>query len=253
MDQPLEARPNELIRLWVVDAGPTLWSAFHVIGALFDHVYPSGNPTNSLNGLQTWSIGPGDGAMFELRIPDAGLYPFVTHSFAYTGRGAVGVLKVDPSVGPAPTSYPLMGDPFSGGVLEMGPTPSNLAPPVSMGGMADMPGMGSSSGGSSGSSTSTPPAQGASKQTITISNVSYSVKDFNVKEGSVTIELVNQDPMQHDFTIDALGLKIVVPASSTASDTFTVKPGTYEFYCSIPGHKQAGMFGTMTVLPGAGH
>src|SRR5262249_52017325 len=78
---PLEARPNELVRLWVVNAGPTLFSAFHVIGALFDHVYADGNPTNVLNGIQTQTIPPGGGAMFELRIPDEGLYPFVTHSF----------------------------------------------------------------------------------------------------------------------------------------------------------------------------
>ncbi|HZD79343.1 MAG TPA: multicopper oxidase domain-containing protein [Actinomycetota bacterium] len=119
-DAPLEARPNELIRLYVVNAGPTLWNSFHVIGALFDHVYPSGNPTNQLNGLQSWSVGPGDGAMYELRIPDAGLYPFVNHSFAYTGRGELGLLKIDPSAPAAPASYPAMGDPFSAGVHPAG-------------------------------------------------------------------------------------------------------------------------------------
>jgi hypothetical protein len=35
--------------------------------------------------------------MFELNVPDAGLYPFVTHAFAYTGRGAVGIIKIDPN------------------------------------------------------------------------------------------------------------------------------------------------------------
>ena len=70
----------------MVNAGPTLTNAFHVIGTLFPHVYHSGNPTTPLNGLQTWNIPPGDGAMFELRIPDEGVYPFVTHPLAYTGR-----------------------------------------------------------------------------------------------------------------------------------------------------------------------
>lgn len=119
-DTPLLARPNELVRLWVLNAGPTLISAFHVIGAVFDHVYPDGNPTNQLNGLQTYNVAPGAGAMFELRMPEAGLYPFVTHAFAYTGRGATGVLKVDPNA-PAPSGlYPEIGDPFSAGTQPVG-------------------------------------------------------------------------------------------------------------------------------------
>ena len=56
---PLKASPNELIRLHVVNAGPTLFSAFHVIGAIFDKVYPDGNPHNVLHGVQTWTIRPG--------------------------------------------------------------------------------------------------------------------------------------------------------------------------------------------------
>jgi nitrite reductase (NO-forming) len=130
---PLVARPGELVRLWVLNAGPTLTNAFHVIGALFDHVYPDGNPTNRLNGLQTYNVAPGAGAMFELRIPEAGLYPFVTHAFAYTGRGAVGVLKVDPAA-PAPTRlYPEIADPFSAGTQPVGQAaaPAMVAPAAS--------------------------------------------------------------------------------------------------------------------------
>ena len=114
---PLEVRPNEPFRIWVVNAGPTLDDAFHVIGTMFDTTYPSGNLANTLYGLQTYNIPPGDGAMFEMNIPDPGLYPFVTHAFAYTGLGAVGLIKVDPNAPEAPSSYPLMGDPFSAGVL----------------------------------------------------------------------------------------------------------------------------------------
>ena len=92
--QPLAAAPGELIRIHVMNAGPTLFSAFHVIGAIFDKVYPDGNPANVLRGVQTWTIPPGGGATFELTIPDPGQYPFVTHSFAYTGLGAVGLIDV---------------------------------------------------------------------------------------------------------------------------------------------------------------
>jgi nitrite reductase (NO-forming) len=92
--QPLPGRVGERIRLYVVNAGPTLFSAFHVIGAVFDKVYVDGNPQNVMRGISTWTIPPGGGATFELVIPAAGQYPFVTHSFAYTGLGAVGLLDV---------------------------------------------------------------------------------------------------------------------------------------------------------------
>ncbi len=93
-DNPLPAKVGEKIRLHVLNAGPTLFSAFHVIGAMFDVVYVDGNPRNPLYGLQTHTIPPGGGATFELTIPEAGLYPFVTHAFAYTALGALGLLQV---------------------------------------------------------------------------------------------------------------------------------------------------------------
>jgi len=94
---PLVVRAGDLIRLYVVNAGPTLFSAFHVIGWLFDKVYIDGNPANVLYGIQTYPIPPGGGAALELTITQPGLYPFVTHAFAYTGRGAIGVIKVLPA------------------------------------------------------------------------------------------------------------------------------------------------------------
>jgi len=96
-EHPLEVHAGDRIRLWVLNAGPTLFSAFHVIGWIFDKVYVDGNPANMLQGIQTYSIPPGGGAMFELTINQPGLYPFVTHAFAFTGKGAVGVIKVLPA------------------------------------------------------------------------------------------------------------------------------------------------------------
>jgi nitrite reductase (NO-forming) len=100
-DVPLTADPGETIRLYVMNAGPTLFSAFHVIGAIFDRVYVDGNPGNELAGVSTYTVAPGQGCTFELTIPDVGLYPFVTHSFAYTGLGAVGVIAVGDATGEA--------------------------------------------------------------------------------------------------------------------------------------------------------
>ena len=92
-DNPLQVKVGEKVRLYVVNAGPTLFSAFHVVGALFDKVIVDGNPANVLQGVQTYTIPPGGGSVFELTLKQAGTFPFVTHNFAYTELGAVGVLQ----------------------------------------------------------------------------------------------------------------------------------------------------------------
>lgn len=91
---PIVAKAGERIRIFIVNAGPTLFSAFHVIGAIFSDTYADGNPANHMVGNQTVTIPPGGGMVVELTIPQAGLYPFVTHSFADVGKGALGVLTV---------------------------------------------------------------------------------------------------------------------------------------------------------------
>ncbi|MDZ4278821.1 MAG: multicopper oxidase domain-containing protein [Dehalococcoidia bacterium] len=93
-DHPLQGKVGERIRFHVVNCGPTLWSAFHVIGALFDVVYVGGHPENPQRGLQTQTIAPGDGSTCDVIIPNPGTYPIVTHNFAYTELGIIGLLEV---------------------------------------------------------------------------------------------------------------------------------------------------------------
>ncbi len=61
----------------------------------------------------------------------------------------------------------------------------------------------------------------------------------------------NTGALPHDFSVDAL--KISQPVESGASITVTIpadaKPGTYDFYCNVAGHKEAGMVGRLTVAP----
>jgi mono/diheme cytochrome c family protein len=65
--------------------------------------------------------------------------------------------------------------------------------------------------------------------------------------GPVTIEMPNTSGTQHDIVIDGLGKGPVV-AKGTSSFKATLESGkTYTYYCSVPGHKQAGMQGTLTV------
>src|SRR5579883_1218570 len=93
-DAPLTAKAGEPIRLFIVNAGPSLFSAFHVIGAIFSDAYADGNPANHTVGNQTVMVPPGGAVMVQLTIPEPGTYPFVTHSFVDVGKGALGMIKV---------------------------------------------------------------------------------------------------------------------------------------------------------------
>ena len=97
-DNPLRVDVGDRVRFFVVNAGPNFESAFHIVGAVFDRVYPDGDPKHVLTGVQTYGVPAGGGAVFEATFEkDAsgeGLYPFVTHSFADAEKGAVGIIQV---------------------------------------------------------------------------------------------------------------------------------------------------------------
>jgi len=97
-DTPLKVDEGDRVRFFVVNAGPTFRSDFHIVGAIFDRVYPDGNPDNVLDKVQTYTVPAGGGAVFETVFEKGasgvGLYPFVTHSFADAEKGAVGIVQV---------------------------------------------------------------------------------------------------------------------------------------------------------------
>jgi plastocyanin len=121
-------------------------------------------------------------------------------------------------------------------------------------------------GGGSSSSTSaaaptTPAATPASPgATSSPSNLSLAAKDnqllfttnkLTAGSGKVTIAFTNNSSLQHNFTLvnsanTVLG-KTPTFAGGSKSFSTTLKPGTYTYYCSVPGHRQAGMQGTLTV------
>jgi len=98
----LDAKPGERVRVYFVNAGPNEFSAFHPIGEIWDNVYESGNPSNRLNGVQTYVVGPGSAATFDVVVESAGAYPLVTHSLTGALRGAIAVLLASPDAKPAP-------------------------------------------------------------------------------------------------------------------------------------------------------
>jgi nitrite reductase (NO-forming) len=91
---PLTADPGETTRFYVVAAGPTLDTDFHVVGTIFDRAWVNGDMTQFQRGVQTVGVPAGGGAVFDVKIDEPGLYPFVSHAFAHVDLGQVGLLKV---------------------------------------------------------------------------------------------------------------------------------------------------------------
>lgn len=97
-DTPLAVDEGDVVRLFVMNAGPNVRSDFHVVGNIFDRVYPGGNVRQAIDGVQTYTVPTGGGAVFEMTFEQGysgtGNYAFVTHAFADASKGAVGVIQV---------------------------------------------------------------------------------------------------------------------------------------------------------------
>jgi uncharacterized cupredoxin-like copper-binding protein len=80
--------------------------------------------------------------------------------------------------------------------------------------------------------------------------LAFSTKKLSAKAGVVRINFTNVSPLMHNMTI-AHGSQVLGATTTfqggTKSVSLDLKPGVYVFYCSVPGHRQAGMEGTLTV------
>jgi plastocyanin len=116
-------------------------------------------------------------------------------------------------------------------------------------------------GGGSKASTSTAPssptatatsAGGGTKLSLQAdkSRLKFDKSTLSANAGAVTITMTNPSALQHDVAIEGGGVHAqgkVVGQGGTSTVTATLKPGTYTFFCSVDGHRQAGMKGTLTV------
>ncbi len=93
--QPLTVGVGDRVRIWVLAAGPNIGSAFHVVGGQFDTVYREGayDLTPGTGGSQVLGLFPAQGGFVELTLPEAGNYPFVSHTMSDAERGATGILQ----------------------------------------------------------------------------------------------------------------------------------------------------------------
>lgn len=87
--RPIDVRRGERIRMYVLNAGPSKWSAFHVIGTVFDAVHSDNGVAHD---VQTMSLAPSQGGYADFTLDQEGDYPFVTHSFGDMVKGAAGML-----------------------------------------------------------------------------------------------------------------------------------------------------------------
>jgi plastocyanin len=116
----------------------------------------------------------------------------------------------------------------SGGAAESGEKPGNES---------------SSSGGSGGSTVSFEADPGG--------ELAYTATEATAKAGKVTVDFNNPQGLTHDVAIEnekgeTVG-KTELIADGEDSTTVDLKPGTYHYYCTVPGHREAGMEGTLTV------
>ena len=89
-DHPIDVKVGEKVRMYVLNAGPSMWSAFHVIGTVFDRTVIEGTVGHD---AQTVDLAPSQGGWVEFTLDEEGGYPFVTHAFGDMVKGALGVLK----------------------------------------------------------------------------------------------------------------------------------------------------------------
>jgi plastocyanin len=82
--------------------------------------------------------------------------------------------------------------------------------------------------------------------------LSFTKEEVTAKAGNLTIDFKNSSPVGHDVKVEAeggeeLGGTEVITESSATATVKDLKPGKYTFFCSVPGHREAGMEGTLTV------
>ena len=104
------------------------------------------------------------------------------------------------------------------------------------------------------SSAAAPAAAGNTKLALAANpsgELKYDKTSLTAKAGTVAIDFTNTSPLPHNVTVASSSGSVVneTPTFQGGSKTvtMTLKPGTYKFYCSVPGHRQAGMEGTLTV------
>jgi len=85
--------------------------------------------------------------------------------------------------------------------------------------------------------------------TLSATDIAYDIHNINAAIGQiVNVEFVNKGALEHNFIIDEFSIDNLLQSGESSTISFTPeKAGTYEYYCNVAGHLEAGMKGTVTV------
>lgn len=101
-------------------------------------------------------------------------------------------------------------------------------------------------GDEAGDAASTAPP--GALQVLGTDQLAFEPEQLTATAGEITVALTAQSNVAHDFVVEeGEALVTTSPAGETTLGTVTLEPGSYTFYCSIPGHRSAGMEGTLEV------
>jgi uncharacterized cupredoxin-like copper-binding protein len=85
---------------------------------------------------------------------------------------------------------------------------------------------------------------------VAAAGLAYQFKDATAPAGQITIQSKNPQPVDHDIAIEGNGVNDkgqIVQGGGVSKFSADLKPGTYTFYCTVPGHREGGMVGKLTV------
>src|SRR5215216_6197103 len=210
-DNPIGVKLGEKVRVYVLNAGPSIWSAFHVIGTVFDRTVVEGTTGHD---AQTINLAPSQGGWVEFTLDEEGGFPFVTHAFGDAVKGAIGVLKTPNA--PAAAGHD-MGGSGHGSAAKTESAAGDVN--VSFGDMwlkADVP------------------AVKAGKVTFGVKNEGATTHGLAIVKAPASVS----GGMVDESTFVAKGGELAGGASETVSAD--LEPGKYELLCFMAGHYAAG-------------
>jgi nitrite reductase (NO-forming) len=98
-ENALKAKVGETVRIFFGVGGPNVTSSFHVIGEMFDRLYPEG-ASEFVTNVQSTSVPTGGAAIVDFKLEFPGTYILVDHSLSRLGKGAAGFLEVEGAPNP---------------------------------------------------------------------------------------------------------------------------------------------------------
>jgi uncharacterized cupredoxin-like copper-binding protein len=215
-DAPIAVKKGETVRMYVLNAGPSIWSAFHVIGTVFDTAHTDNGIAHD---VQTINLAPSQGGWVEFTLDEEGGFPFVTHAFGDAVKGAIGVLQT-------PNAPQGAGHDMGGGSHEVHAATTDADVNVTLGDMWVK---------------SDKPEIKAGEVTFAVKNEGATVHGLAITQGPAA----QSGGMLDESAFAAKGAEL--QGGDTDTVTAKLEPGSYELVCYLAGHYAAGQKLNFTV------